>query len=123
MTTWQSGRESHLIDDIIAGRKTVEGRLNRDKFAKYKVGDIVSLRRDYRDEKGVLHDGQPNAVRVEVVAIRHYTTFFDMVTSEGFHRVIPYAKSAQEAAAEYDKYYSAADQTTYGVLAIEFKCL
>ena len=28
MTTWESGRESSLLDDIIAGRKTIEGRLN-----------------------------------------------------------------------------------------------
>ena len=117
--TWQSGRESHLLDDIIAGRKTIEGRLNRGKFAEYRVGDVVSLRRDWRDEQGVLHDGEPDAARVKIVAIRHYKTFLDMVRAEGYERVIPSAGSANEAAAEYDKYYSAAEQQAYGVLAIE----
>lgn len=118
---WQSGRESHLLDDIIAGRKTIEGRLNRGKFAEYQVGDTVSLRRDWRDEQGVLHDGEPNAARVEIIAIRQYATFLDMVRAEGWQRVIPSAGSAEAAAAEYDKYYSAEDQQMHGVLAAEVK--
>ncbi len=116
---WQSGRESHLLDDIIAGRKTVEGRLNKGKFAKYAVGDTVQLRRDIRDEQGVLHDGEAGAASVRIVAIRHYHTFLEMVTAEGYKKVIPDTVSARAAADEYNKYYSADDQTRYGVLAIE----
>jgi ASC-1-like (ASCH) protein len=119
MTTWESGRESRLLDDIIAGRKTIEGRLNKGKFADYKVGDVVSIRRDYRDEKGILQDGEPNAATVTIKAIRHHTSFLDMVSTEGYKKVIPSAENAEEAAAEYDKYYSAEDQAMYGVLAIE----
>jgi ASC-1-like (ASCH) protein len=123
MTTWESGRESGLLDDIIAGRKTVEGRLNRGKFADYKVGDIVKLRRDIRDADGVLRDGQLDAARVEITAIRQYASFIDMTTAEGFKNVIPSAMSARDAADEYNKYYSIEDQTTYGVLAVEIKLL
>lgn len=120
---WSAGRESSVLDDIIAGRKTIEGRLNRGKFADYRVGDTVSLRRDYRDKDGQLHDGEPDAAKIEIVAIRHYKTFIDMVTAEGWQRVIPGAGSAGAAAAEYDKYYSPKDQTLWGVLAIEMKYL
>lgn len=90
--TWEAGRESGLLDDIIAGRKTIEGRLNRGKFAEYHVGDIVKLRRDHRDVHGILHDGEPDAARVEITGIRRYATFLEMVTSEGFERdsVCPY---------------------------------
>lgn len=116
---WQSGRESDLLDDIIAGRKTVEGRLNKGKFAKYRIGDTVALRRDYRDADGVLHDGVSDAARVRIVAIRHYPTFLAMVNTEGYQRVIPSAASAQAAADEYNKFYSAEDQSHYGVLGIE----
>ncbi len=119
MATWESGRESALLDDIIAGRKTIEGRLKKGKFAQYAVSDIISLRRDYRDRQGVLHDGTPNASRVTIVAIREYATFFEMVRAEGFRRVIPSARTVREAADEYNKYYSANDQARYGVLAIE----
>ena len=119
MATWQSGRESALLDDIIAGRKTIEGRLKKDKFAKYRVGDIVVFRRDIRDDAGILHDGELDAARVKVMAVREYSDFLTMVTTEGYERVIPSASSAEAAAAEYEKYYSAKDQAIYGVLAIE----
>lgn len=119
MTTWESGRESRLLDEIIAGRKTVEGRLNRSKFAEYEVGDTIKLRRDIRQPDGTLVDGEPDAARVRIVAIRQYATFLEMVTAEGYKKVIPYARSTKEAADEYDNYYSAEDQAKYGVLAIE----
>ncbi len=119
MNIWESGRESRLLDDIIAGRKTVEGRLNKGKFAEYRPGDVVKLRRDYRDEMGVLRDGEPDAVQVEVLAVRRYSDFLSMVTAEGYKKVIPYARNAQEAADEYNRYYSAEDQASYGVLAVE----
>lgn len=120
---WQAGRESGSLDDIIAGRKTIEGRLNRGKFAEYQVGDTVSLRRDIRDEHGVLHDGELDAAQVEVVAIRHYRSFLELVQAEGCYRVIPSATSAEAAAAEYDKCYSPEEQAHYGVLAVEVKML
>jgi ASC-1-like (ASCH) protein len=123
ITTWESGRESSLVDDILAGKKTIEGRLNRGKFAKYKPGDQVWLRRDYRDENGVLRDGEPRQVLVEVLAVRMYTSSLEMVTSEGFKRVMPRVSSAKAAADSYDLYYSPADQVKYGVLAIEFRVL
>lgn len=119
MKLWVSGRESLLLDDIIAGRKTIEGRLNKGKFAEYAIGDIISLRRDYRDASGVLHDGEPDAAFVKIVAIRKYKTFLDLTKTENYKRVIPSAASAEAAAEVYNKYYSAEDQKEYNVLAIE----
>ncbi|MDN5275277.1 MAG: Archaea-specific enzyme related to ProFAR isomerase (HisA) and containing an additional [Candidatus Saccharibacteria bacterium] len=122
-TLWESGRESHLLDEIIAGRKTIEGRLNRGKFALYKPGDQIWLRRDHRDENGELQNGEPRQVLVEIVAIRKYSSFLEMVKTEGYERVIPQAMSAEAAAGEYDTYYPAEDQATYGILAIEIRKL
>lgn len=119
MKVWESGRESGLLDDIIAGRKTIEGRLNKGKFAEYAVGDVVSLRRDYRDAAGRLQDGEPGVARVKIVAIRKYNSFLDMTKTENYKLVIPHATSAKEAADVYNTYYSADDQKKYGVLAIE----
>lgn len=121
MNIWESGRETGLLDEIIAGRKIVEGRLNRSKFAEYEVGDLILLRRDFRDDDGNLQDGYPRAAEVIIMAIRHYETFIDMVTTEGYQKVIPSAADARSAADEYNKYYPAADQAKYGVLAIEIK--
>lgn len=119
MTVWESGRESRLLDHIIAGNKTIEGRLNRGKFARYQPGDIIKLRRDYRDETGALHDGERDSARVEVVAVRRYDTFLAMVETEGYRRVIPDATSIETAASEYTRFYSSDEQENYGVLAIE----
>lgn len=121
VATWESGRESTLLDDIIAGRKTIEGRLHKGKFANYRVGDIVKLRRDWRDEQGHLHDGTPDAARVKIVAIRQYKNFLEMVQAEGYQKVIPSASTAEAAAAEYNRFYSTEDQATHGVLAIEIE--
>lgn len=123
MNTWESGRESNLLDDIIAGRKTIEGRLNKGKFAEYKIGDQIWLRRDYRDENGMLHDGEPHVALVEITDIIHYKSFLEMASTEDFKTIIPYANSARQTADEYNKYYTAADQAGFGVLAIKIKFL
>lgn len=123
MNVWESGRESGLLDDIIAGRKTIEGRLCRGKFAEYQVGDIIKLPRDIRGVDGVLRDGEADAARVEIVGLRRYSSFFDLVKSEGFEKVIPSASTALEAADEYNKYYSDEDQAKFGVLAIEVRLI
>ena len=119
MNIWESGRESTLLDDIIAGRKTVEGRLNRGKFAQYQVDDVIKLRRDVRTKDGVLQDGEPDKARVKIVAIRHYPDFLSLCQNEGYERVIPHAVSAEEAAEEHNKYYRPEEQAEYGVLAVE----
>lgn len=121
MKHWHAGRESHLLEDMIAGKKTIEGRLCRGKFAQYKIGDMIHLRRDWRDSGGVLHDGEPDVARVEVVAIRRYQSFLSMMHHEDYRRVIPAALSPEQAAAVYDRYYSREEQKLYGVLAIEVR--
>lgn len=112
-----------MLDAIIDGRKTIEGRLNRGKFAQYQPGDIVELRRDIRGTDGILHDGDVAEIRVRVVAVRPYASFLEMIKAEGYQRVIPDATSPEDAANEYDKYYSAEDQQKYGVLAIQVEVI
>lgn len=119
MTTYESGRESYLLDYIIEGKKTVEGRLNRGKFKDFQIGDLIWLRRDYRDEYGRLQDGEKRQACVEIVGIRHYQTFADMIEAEGYKTVIPNAESAEAALAVYNSYYTIDQQLEYGVLAIE----
>jgi ASC-1-like (ASCH) protein len=120
---YTSGRESGLLDDIIAGRKTVEGRLNKGKFKLYKTGDIILLRRDYRDEQGRLQDGGTIDAKVIVVSVKKYESFYEMAKTEGYKKLIPSAKSITETAEEYNKYYSSEDQAKYGVLAIRIQLI
>lgn len=120
MTTYEAGKESSQLDDILQGKKTIEGRLNRGKFAKFNIGDQIWLRRDYRDDYGILHDGDPRQALIEVVSIRKYSTFAEMLQAEGFKKIVPYAANAEEAAGEFNKFYSTDEQEEYGVLAIEY---
>lgn len=119
MAVWEFGLEVTPFEAVVAGRKTIEGRLNMGKFAQFAAGDIIKIRKDYRDENGVIQDGEPDAAQVEVVAVRKYANFSDLVNSEGVERVSSVSASAQETSDGYAEYYSVEDQAKYGVLAIE----
>ena len=118
---WVSGRESSLLDDMISGRKTIEGRLDRGKFSDYKPGDIVRPRRDVRGPDGVLRDGEIDGSEFEITAVRKYKNFLEMIQAEGWQNVIPNAGSDKVAAETYNRYYSIEDQKKFGVLAVEVK--
>ena len=119
MAVWEFGLETIPFEAVVAGRKTIEGRLNTGKFAQFATGDIVKIRKDYRDKQGVIHDGQPDAARVKIVAIRNYANFADLVNTEGVQRVSSVSATLQETVDGYAKYYPLEDQAKYGVLAIE----
>lgn len=119
MATYESGRESTMLDYILDGHKTIEGRLNRDKFADYKIGDIIWLRRDVWGDDGQLHDGEARQAKVEIVGIRRYASFFEMMQTEDYKALVPTAASPQEAAEYYNQFYTIDQQTEHGVLAIE----
>ena len=120
MANWVSGRESQYLDAIIRGEKIYEGRLNKGKFAEYRVGDTVMLRRDFRHESGSLHDGDPE-LTVQVSEIIHFASFNEMTHQLPYRAIIPDAMSAADAASRYDAFYSLEDQQRYGVLAIKVK--
>ncbi len=119
MNIWEFGLETAPFNAVVAGRKKIEGRLNTGKFAEFAVGDIVKIRKDYRDKHGARHDGEPDAARVQIVAVRKYADFAAMVKGEGHERVSSDSVSEEETIASYNKYYSAEDQAKCSVLAIE----
>lgn len=119
MSIYESGREATLLQDIKAGRKTVECRLNRGKFSQYQPGDQVFLREDTYED-GQIVASQPRQAFVEVTKVDQYPTFKAMLESVGYQIVVPRAVDFDEALAECYKYYSPADESQYGVLAIHF---
>ena len=99
---------------IKKGIKTVEGRLNKGKFSKMKVGDIVEW--NNKNKKFI----------TRITAIRHYKTFEDMIKTEGLDKVLPYHKIEtvkQGVNMVYYQFYSKEDETKYGVIAIEVSVL
>lgn len=120
-TTWEFGLTSKPLGFILNGKKTIEGRLNTGKFAQFEPGDTIRVRADLFDEYGNTVNGIADATRLEVVAVRQYPNFLELLAAEGYEKVIPYAASIEEANENYAKFYTSEEQQKYGVLAIEIK--
>lgn len=92
---------------VIEGLKTVEGRLNKDKFAEIEIGDVLMM--------------QPENKRFRVVGRRQYKTFREMLEAEGIKNVLPDKNNIEEATKVYKKFYKESEENKYGVLAIRIK--
>lgn len=120
MAEYEAGREASILQDIIAGRKSVEMRLDRGKFSKFMPGDIIHLREDAYED-GEIVESRPNRAMTQVVEVRRYPSFRDCFEAEGFADAIPSANSIEEAVAVCRQFYSEQDERQNGVLAIHFK--
>jgi len=92
---------------IINGQKTVEGRLNKGKFASIQKGDNLIL--------------APENIEFEVVEKNIYKTFKEMIESEGVRNVIPDITDIEEATNVYYKFYTEEQEKEFGVAAIKIK--
>ena len=115
MAIYESGRRSDLLDDIIAGHKTVEGRLNRGKFSSYRTGDYVWLGRDTSEGR------LPRQQLVKILGVTPYDSFREMLADIGYETVIPRAQSIDEALMDYQRFYTSNEEQQYGVLAIHIE--
>lgn len=91
---------------IKEGKKTVEGRLNKGKFADIEVGDICLVNDDFE---------------VKIIGKRLYKTFQEMIEVEGVEKVIPDANSVEEVVVVYYKFYTKEKEAEHGVVALEVK--
>lgn len=92
---------------VLSGKKVVEGRLNKGKFASLKVGDILKM--------------EPENVLFFVVEKNIYKSFREMIQKEGIENVIPDKTSIDEAVDVYYKYYTPEQEKKFGVVAIKVK--
>lgn len=120
METYESGRESSLLQDMKAGTKTIECRLARSKFVHYRPGDQVSIREDVW-QGDQLVEFRHHQLLVEIVKVEKYPDFKTMFEKVGFKNVIPRAATIEDALKETRRFYTEKDEKKYGVLAIYFK--
>lgn len=92
---------------ILQGKKTIEGRLNKGKFATIQVGDILEL--------------EPEKIKFIVVGKNIYTNFREMIEKEEIANVIPDKNSINEAVDVYSKFYTKEQENEFGVVAIKIK--
>ena len=88
--------------------KTVEGRLNKGKFATIRVGDVLSV----SNKSG-------SSFCARVVRVTAYASFVEYLTQEGLSRTLPGIATIESGCAVYRQFYSEEDEIKYGVLAIE----
>ena len=86
--------EKRWLDEIDAGRKTCEGRVERGYWATVKVGDVIT----FSDAEGT------REIKVKVVAVRVFDTFREMYSRYG-ERLLPGVETEDEAHAIYEGIY------------------
>lgn len=92
---------------ILNGKKTVEGRLNKGKFAALCAGDIIEL--------------EPERIRFKVTEKILYPTFIAMIEAEGVENVIPDKTDAIGAAQVYYDFFSEEEEASFGIVAIRIR--
>ncbi|NJF25125.1 ASCH domain-containing protein [Thermococcus sp. Bubb.Bath] len=104
MATWKMGLQEEYLKAITEGRKRIEGRLYDEKRQKIKPGDTIIFE---------------NRLMCVVKDIRVYSSFREMLESEGIENVLPGVGDIEEGIRVYRKFYSEEKEKKYGVAAIE----
>jgi ASC-1-like (ASCH) protein len=104
MATWRMGLQEEYLRAIAEGKKKIEGRLYDEKRQKIKPGDTIIFE---------------NKLMCVVKDIRVYSSFREMLESEGIENVLPGVKDVEEGLKIYRKFYPKEKEKKYGVAAIE----
>ena len=87
------------------GRKTIEGRLNKGKFNKIRVGDILQI--------------DPEGAQFKIISKNIYSSFKEIIEKEGIENVIPDKKEIDDAVDVYYGFYTKKQEKEFGVVAIK----
>ena len=116
------GINSTVLQEILAGKKTIETRLGKERFLNFKPGDEISIREDVW-ENGEIVRSIPGRAKIVVTNAQRFTTFREMFHHLDYKQIIPSANSVDEALQSYKLYYDAVNERKYGTVAISFSLL
>ena len=101
------------LEHILAGRKTVEGRLNVGQVTQIRVGDTIAL-----------ECAGPKRVMVHVDKVKHFSGFREMLEAYTVKKCLPDCSSVDEGVEVYHGFPNYAQKVlSFGVLAIEISTL
>lgn len=103
MKIFEINVQEPYFTSIIEGKKTVEGRLNKGKFAEMQVGDILKIN---------------SRAEYKIIAKNQYKKFAEMIVAEGLKNVIPDKETIEEAVQVYYQFFTKEDEERYGVVAL-----
>jgi ASC-1-like (ASCH) protein len=113
MKIYRNHRFEPWFGYLKSGQKTIEGRIKRGKYARIKAGDQIEVNNENESEK----------VLVEVIRMKNYPTFKDMLAREPIGRLLPGVSGIDEGLSIYREFYSQDEEIKFGVVAIEVKLL
>lgn len=106
--------EMHLhelpFNQVKAGSKTIESRLNDEKRKEFKVGDKIKIYK--RPEKSEF-------VVVQVIDLHVHKNFADLFSIS--HPLVFGGEDIEDLIESIYHYYSKEDEQKYGVVGIEFE--
>lgn len=105
---------------ILAGRKTIEGRLAKKRFVDLSVGEHIVLREDTW-QNGKITKSVSTKNELVITKINRFASFREMLDAVGYRNAVPTARTIEQAVAKYRQIYSLADEKGLGVVAISFK--
>ena len=113
------GIEKSLLQSILGGKKTIEGRLGKPKYLKLRVGDKLHLREDVWKD-GSITASTPNIATATITQLLYFESFEEMFNSVNYAAAVPSADNPDEALEVYKNFYTPEDEAEYGVVAITF---
>jgi ASC-1-like (ASCH) protein len=89
---------------ILNGKKTIEGRLNKNKFKLMRCGDIIIFN---------------EIIQKEVISVKYYNSFKEYLINEGIDKCLPDVININDGINIYRDFYSVEDEIKFGIIAIE----
>ena len=96
--------QSPFFEQIVSGKKTIEGRLAKSKYVALKPGDKICFN---------------DSFIVTVTGVRTYSTLKQMIESEGVERVLPGLENDPAPERIYRGFFSEEQEQLHGAVAIE----
>ncbi len=107
MNIIETNKQEPYLSYLLQGVKTIEGRLNKGKFKKVKIGDVLKLK--------------TGEASFKVLDKKFYPDFKTMLEKEGVKNVLPDKKSVEEGIKIYYHFYTKKQEQKFGVLAFKLK--
>jgi ASC-1-like (ASCH) protein len=97
-----------------AGRKCVEGRLAKGKFASLRVGSMLHIK-----PSSAASGAHQEGFVATVARVTRYASFEAYLSQEGLRNTLPGVSTVAGGVAIYRQFYSAVAEKENGVLAIQ----
>lgn len=108
MAFYKNHRQEPYYTYVEEGKKVIEVRLRKGKYAEVKAGDTIEVQKADESE----------SFEVKVIDVQYYKSFKEMAGKENFKEIIPDAKDINDVVAACRKFYTEEQEKEYGVVAV-----